>query len=493
MSPPESATIDTVIRGGTVIAFEAGEHRLLDGGDVALAGRRVAAVGMAIEAPGARSVDARGRIVLPGHVSTHAHVGAHEGPRLVVDAGRRDFVRSGFLHFLPGRRSGGPGFLAEQDLRASLRFGFASLLRHGVTTVLAFAPAGPDRGATMLEVASAFGIRLVWAPIVYGGRYWLGEGGALEKELDEAQGLRMLDEAARFITDHSGDGLHSGAIVVDEFHTSTSGLRRQAKRVATELGVPFSMHFVEQHREFFDTMTATGRTPVELLADEGVLDPSTILAHCIYVASHSLVGYPVADDIALLGQAGVSVAHSPVAFARRGVALESFDRYRAAGINVALGTDIYPMDMFGEMRTASVMGKMTGRTHEAAPAAAVFSAANLAAARAIGREDLGRIAPGAKADIVLLDTRRLAFGANPDPLRALVHLATPEMVDTVIVDGRVLVEAGRLLVADEAEVLAEARRSSERVWATYGAYDPSGRSVGEAFPPSLNPYRGGQA
>ncbi len=475
-----------LIRGGTAIVFDGCGHSYLEDGEIAVTGDRITYVGPRRDTPADRVIDATGKVVLPGLISSHAHVGAHEGSRLLLDAGQREFIRSGFLHFLPTRRSGGPGFLSPQDGRASLRYGFATLLRHGVTTVLAFAPAGRDGGAMMLEVAAEFGIRLVWAPIIQGGRYWLNDDSSVDHEDDEAQGMRMLEEAIGFIERHRGtnDGRLSGVIAVDEYFASTPALRRAAKAAANALGVPFTLHFVEQHREFFETMMKTARTPVQLLADEGVLDRNTILAHCIYIAGHSLVGYPLEDDIGLLGQAGVSVAHSPVAFSRRGVALESFDRYRAAGINVALATDAYPLDLFAEMRMASIMGKAADRNYEAAPAPAVFDAATLAGAAALGRADIGRIAVGARADLAIVDPRTLTIGPNPDPVRMLVHLAGPDNVDLVMVGGRVLVEGGHLAMVDEAQLLAEVSASSNRVWAGYGKYNPKGRDVAEAFPPS---------
>jgi 5-methylthioadenosine/S-adenosylhomocysteine deaminase len=131
------------------------------------------------------------------------------------------------------------------------------------------------------------------------------------------------------------------------------------------------------------------------------------------------------------------------------------------------------------------MNKLVDRNFEAAPAAAVFAASNLAGAEALGRPDLGRIAKGAKADLVIIDPRNLSFGINPDPIRALVHLATPDMVDTVICAGRILVEDGRLLVADEVALLDSVRLSSGRVWAEYPLYDPAEQAVEEAYPPSL--------
>ncbi len=480
-----------LIRGGTAIVFDGKGHRYLENGEIAVSGEQITYVGpRRDQSTTDRIIDATGKIVIPGLISSHAHVGAHEGSRLLLDAGQREFVRSGFLHFLPTRRSGAPGFLSTQDARASLRYGFATLVRHGVTTVLAFAPAGCDGGATMLEVAAEFGVRLVWTPIIQGGRYWLNDDGSVDHEDDEAMGLRMLDEAVDFIERHRGanNGRLSGVIAVDEFYASTPRLRRAAKKTANALGVPFTLHFVEQHREFFETMTKTARTPVQLLADEGVLDRNTVLAHCIYIAGHSLVGYPVEDDIGILGAAGTSVAHSPVAFSRRGVALESFDRYRKAGINVALATDAYPLDLFAEMRMASIMCKAADRNYEAAPAPAVFDAATLSGAVALGRNDIGRLSAGALADLVIVDPRTLTIGPNPDPARMLVHLAGPENVDLVMVGGRVLLEDGRLTMAEEKQILAEAARSSEGVWAGYGRYNAAGKDVDVAFPLSYPPF-----
>ncbi|HTR84046.1 MAG TPA: amidohydrolase family protein, partial [Reyranella sp.] len=410
---------DTIlIRGGTAIVHDGRGHAYLKDGEIVIEDGRIAFVGKKYPGAAARALDASGKIVLPGLVSSHAHVGAHEGSRLLIDAGQREFVRSGFLHFLPARRSGAPGFLSTQDARASLRYGFATMLRHGITTVLAFAPGGRDGGALMRETAAEFGIRLVWSPIVTGGRYWVSDDGSIDLEMDEAMGLKMLGEAVSYIERHR----ETGVVTLDEYFASTPTLRREAKKAADALGVPFTLHFVEQHREFYETMTRTGRTPVQVLADEGLLDRRTILAHCIYIAGHSLVGYPMVDDIGLLGQANVTVAHSPVAFSRRGVAMESFDRYRRAGINVALATDAYPLDLFAEMRMASIMGKTADRNYEAAPAASVFEAATLAGAAALGRDDIGRLAKGARADLMIVDPHSLTVGPNPDPLRMLVHL-----------------------------------------------------------------------
>ena len=104
---------DILISGGTIVAFDGTAHRRLEDGVVAIKGNEIVHVGRRWDGAATRRIDAAGKIVIPGQISTHAHIGAHEGPRLLIDAGRRQFLRSGFLHFLPARRAGGPGFYAR--------------------------------------------------------------------------------------------------------------------------------------------------------------------------------------------------------------------------------------------------------------------------------------------------------------------------------------------------------------------------------------------
>ena len=308
--------------------------------------------------------------------------------------------------------------------------------------------------------------------------------------IDEAAGLRALEATAAFIQRYDGaaGGRVRGLVTVDEFYNATPRLLREARALATRLGVGLTMHFCEQVLEFLDTVRATGKTPAAVLRDEGVLGPDVLLAHAVYLAGHRATAYPHGGDLEILASSGTSVAHAPAGFARRGITLESFDRYRAAGVNMVMGTDVYPLDILSEMRTAALAGKLFEQSHEAAPAMAIFNASNLGGARALRRDDLGRLAPGAKADIVMLDWDNLQVGPFTDPIRALIYQGAPDMVHTVICDGRVLLQDKRLLVCDEAEVRSAARRSADRVWAGFADYHWAGRSVDEEFPPAIRSW-----
>jgi len=479
-----------VIEGGLIVAHDGAGHRLLENGVLVYSGDRIVHVGRRWPRPAARRIDARGKLVIPGLISCHAHLASHAGDRLIVDAGRRDLLRSGFLNYEPPR-FGGDAFLAAEDPRAAVRYALACLLRHGVTTVVEMGGEAGDAGESVVALAGECGIRLYYGPLCTAGGYAYDEAGRLHRRWDEAGGLRALERAAAFIRRYDGacDGRVRGMLVVSELFNATPTLLRATRRAADALGVGVTLHAAEQLYEFHHVLRTTGMTPVAYLEAHGLLDARLILGHCVYVGGHRLTGYPYRDDLELLARSGATVAHSPLALARRGVLLDSFERYRDHGVALALGTDSYPLDVLSEMRWASLLGKIADRNHEAASARAVFDAATLGGARALARDDLGRLAPGARADIVLVDFSALRIGPVRDPLRALVHCASGDQVDTVIVAGREVVSGGRLLAWDEDEVLAEVCRSTERVWAAFPGYHWAGLGVDEAFPPSCRRWQ----
>jgi cytosine/adenosine deaminase-related metal-dependent hydrolase len=170
--------------------------------------------------------------------------------------------------------------------------------------------------------------------------------------------------------------------------------------------------------------------------------------------------------------------------------LEDLQRYLDRGITVSIGTDSYPHDMFAEMQYASMLGKLVTRNHEVADAGTVFTAATLGGAAALRRTDLGRLCPGAKADLAIVDFTNPRFGPVFDPIKALVHCGTSDLVERVIVDGVTVVDRGEVLAWDRLELLADVRASCRRVWDSFSAHHWAGRSAGEEFPRSFRAWGG---
>jgi cytosine/adenosine deaminase-related metal-dependent hydrolase len=178
-------------------------------------------------------------------------------------------------------------------------------------------------------------------------------------------------------------------------------------------------------------------------------------------------------------------------FARQGIALESFGRYLAAGIPIAMGTDIWPLDMVSEMRLASLVGKVVDGDPLTATAADVFTAATLGGARALGRSDLGRLTPGAKADLVLFKVAESPrIGPVADPVKGLIAAGTTDDVHTVIVDGRIVVENGRVVGFDEGQLRRDAEPVAAALRVALAERGWSGRPEVELFPPAFAEFHG---
>jgi cytosine/adenosine deaminase-related metal-dependent hydrolase len=265
--------------------------------------------------------------------------------------------------------------------------------------------------------------------------------------------------------------------------TCTPDLLVEAKARADAARRPYTVHASQSVVEFNEMLQRHGTTPIAWLAGLGVLGENTILGHAIIVGGSSWTNYP-AGDVGIMAESGCSVAHAPWVFMRRGMLLESFALYRQAGVNVALGTDTNPQSVIEAMRWAAVGSKVVERNTAATTAGDVFDAATLGGAQALGRDDLGRIAPGAAADLVLWKASSWSMTPLRDPVKNIVYNATAEDVDRVWVGGRLVVEGGRVLAADEATILADLQAAGERMWPRMKSFDWAGRGADELSPPT---------
>jgi 5-methylthioadenosine/S-adenosylhomocysteine deaminase len=158
-------------------------------------------------------------------------------------------------------------------------------------------------------------------------------------------------------------------------------------------------------------------------------------------------------------------------------------------VNVALGTDTYPMNFIAEMRWAAVLTRVVEGNFHAGRPHDIFNSATLAGCKFIQRQDLGRLAPGAKADILIINLNHMASAPYHDPIKALIDYGDSRDIDTVIVDGKMLVERGRSVVCDEAEVYAQAQRAVHRAWEAMPAWHWGGYELNRLVPPAFSTHR----
>jgi cytosine/adenosine deaminase-related metal-dependent hydrolase len=401
-------------------------------------------------------------LVMPGLINTHLHLGTNAPHAFFLDNAKADYFGANFFAYSVARRG-------AADSRAGTRpeveqlYGLWAAIRGGATTVLDI---GTRNAAELARVVGDIGARVYLGPAFKSYSYVFDEGGRIQWDPDPASGEAGLQRAVAFAHEH--DGSHDGRVrcmlYPAQLDTCSIELLKATRRAADENGLRISLHAAMNMIEFHRILSEHGRTSLQLLHDIGFLRHDVLLGHSVFHARHSWAHYPYVDDLKLLADSGASVAHAPYKYAKMGIMLESLERYRQLGINVALGTDTFPQDLLSEMRLAGLMCRFAEGSFRVGKASDVFDAATLGGARALGRDDLGRLATGAAADIVLVDLRGTHFGAVHDPIKSLVECATGSDIDTVIINGRALIEGRKALAVDETTLLAAVQASGERTW-----------------------------
>jgi 5-methylthioadenosine/S-adenosylhomocysteine deaminase len=465
----------TAIQASHIIAYD-GEHRHLQNGVVVYEGNTITHVGQTYDGPVDDTIDATGKVVTPGFINTHAHLaGSPLDKSFIEDRGNPQFYMSGLFEFLPARG----GAMTSDDARTCVDFSLVELLRSGTTTILEM---GGESDYVAAQ-AGHLGLRAYVGPMYRSGRWYTPDGKRVVYEWDETAGRDGLRRAVECIERNQGsyNDRIRGFLSPSQVDTCTAGLLQETQRLAEQLNVPVQIHVSQSVNEFQEMLQRHGSTPIAWLRDLGVLSPRVLLGHAIIIGGSSWTNYPP-GDVSIIAEHGCSVAHAPWVFARRGIAMESFQRYLDAGITMTLGTDTCPQNMIQAMRWAAVISKIMDRNTEVATARDVFNTATLGGAAALGRNDLGRIAPGAKADLLIFDGETLNMAPLRDPVKNLVYYAEMEDLHTVIIDGRTVVEQGRVLAADPLEVARRLQRAGEQMWPRMAQHDWDGRDVDQLSP-----------
>jgi len=484
----------TGIRGGWVVGYDesTGGHVLFEDGVVVIDGSQIVHVGHDFEAPVDREIDARGKLVSPGFVNTHVHAGV-EGMTGVQDLAHPDGTAwiGASCDFVGGPM---PNYLTDEQIRTHMRFGIVHLLKSGCTTIVDVIGSSspwwigntPEDVEAFADEAGEIGARVYSTPGYRSLHSCVRPDGTRDYVSMEENGFRNLQRAIEFIERRHGshDGRVMGMLYPHAVDNVAPDLLRATREAADQHGVGIQIHAAQNRNEVAVTLGRYGRTPIELLADTGVLGPDTILGHCIFVNTHSTINRP-GDDLGLIADSGTSIAHSPIKFVYTGAVIESFQSYLDRGINMTIGTDIFPSDVGLEMRAASLAGKLIERDGAKVRTADLYNASTLGGAKALGRNDIGRLAPGAKADMIIVDLTNVDVGPVHDPILALVHYTTARDIETVIVDGQVLIDQHQAVNVDEERLMAEAWPIYELLRTKMAEVNWNQPSVNEMFPPSF--------
>jgi 5-methylthioadenosine/S-adenosylhomocysteine deaminase len=445
--------------------------------DLTIEGETIAAIGPT--GPADRTVtaeiDGRGFAILPGFVDIHAHPSSEPMLKGLTDeVGSRQLYMSSLYEYLP---------LFEADAegrRAATEVALCELMQSGVTTVCDLSAARDD----WLDTLGASGLRVYAAPMFRSGRWYTPNGHEVRYAWDEKAGQDGLERALRLIdrARQHPSGRLNGALYPAQVDTCTEELLRDSAAAARERRLPLQIHASQSVVEFQEVMRRHGRTPIGWLREIGALGENAIIGHAIFLDHHSWLHWPTRNDLVDLAETGTTVAHCPTVFSRRGILLENFGDYRAAGVNLGIGTDTFPHNFVEELRTAAIMARVAAGNAHAVTAADIFTAATIGGARALDRGDLGRIAPGAKADFVMVDLAHPAMQPVYDPIRSMVYAAGERAVRHVFVGGQQVVRDGKALAFDYADATGRLEMAQRRAIEKVPHHDWAGRSAVEIMP-----------
>ena len=436
-----------------VVMDEAGTE--IVGGSILIEAGQVSWVG-AGEPPHALGdldrIDGRGCVALPGLVNTHHHL--YQSLTRLRAQGMGLFGWLSELYPVWGT-------VDEEWVRAAARVGLAELALSGCATTTdhhyVFPEGRGDLLAAEIDAARELGLR--FHPCR--GSMDLGEsaGGLPPDEIVEAtdDALARTEEAVRRFHDPSPGSMLRVAVAPCSPFSVTERLMRESAELARRLGVRLHTHAAETLDEETHCLERFGRRPVEVLEEWGWLGPDVWLAHCVHLDE---------KDTRRIAETGTGVAWCPGSNLRLGSGIAPGRRLLDEGAKVGLGVDGSASNdsghLLAEARQAMLVARASGGAG-AMSAREVLSAATRGGAACLGREDLGSLEAGRRADVALFPVDGLAYaGADADPAAALVF-AAPGRVRHLLVDGRAVVRDGVLVTAGEAEIAAEGHRVARRI------------------------------
>lgn len=471
----------TCIRNAAwIIAWDeaAHAHTYLQNADLVFAANQITFVGRHYQGAADTEIDGTDLMVMPGLVDIHSHPSTEPFFRGIREEhGLPTMFMSGLYERGFAFRPDAPGRVAGKTVA------YAEMLLTGITTVADLS--GIDEG--WIDLAAQSGLRVFLAPSYASARWHLENNWQLKYAWDEPTGRAGLDAALKLIEQAKAhpSGRLSGIISPAQIDTCTADLLRDSHAAAIAKNLPLTVHCSQSVNEFNEMTHRNGITPVQWAREIGILGPQTILGHAIFIDEHSWIRWHTRTDLPILAETGTSIAHCPSPFARYGQMLEDFGRYRRAGVNIGMGTDVAPHNLIEEMRLAATLARIAARDITTTSLTDIVHAATVGGAQALGRTDIGRLAVGAKADLLLVDLANPWMMPARDPLRSLVYTAADRAIRQVYVDGALVADRGKVLTLDHAAALAALTEAQARMVADVPRHDWAHRTAHDLTPPTL--------
>lgn len=478
----------TALVADWVVGHHAGAHCLMRRAEVVIEQGRILHVGAPFQGEVARRIDLGPVLLAPGFIDLDA-LSDLDTTLLAID--QQPGWAKGRVWPQSYIERGPYEMYSAAELAFQKRFSFAQLLRGGITTAMPIASLFyREWGETVQEFDAAaeaardLGLRVWLGPAYRAGGMVCTAPAELEPRFDAARGMAGLEAAAEFVAKWNGqaDGLIHGMFAPDRVETCTEDLLRATQSYADQLDVPIRLHAAQGDMELATVKALHGTTAPDWLARIGFLTPRLIAPHATRASEQDLTHY---------ANHGVSIVHCPLVSGRFGGALRSFGRLQAQGINIAMGTDTAPPDMVLNLAVGQIVARITDPEYPVS-SAQMFDAATLGGAKALGRDDLGRIEAGACADLAVWDLRDAMMAPSIDPITTLIAGGTARTCLATFVDGRLSMRDGAVAGLDWAAARAQAQVQFDGLIAKYPDRTWGHPPVEQIFTPSypIRDYHG---
>ncbi len=379
-------------------------------------------------------IDGKGKLAMPGLINAHTHAA------MTLMRGYADDLP--LMEWLQDKIEPLESRMTGEDVYWGTMLGIAEMIKSGTTT---FA----DMYICMEDVARAVaetGMRAVLC------RGMNGVGPNAERALRESRELAENWQG-------KGEGRIKVMLGPHAPYTCPPPYLRRVMGLAAELGLDIHTHLSETVAEVESIRKEYGKTPVAVYAETGLFRYRTVAAHCVHLTD---------EDIHILAESRVGVVHNPQSNMKLGSGIARVAELLSAGVTVALGTDGAAsnnnLDMFEELRTAALLQKARCMDPGVIPAYQALEMATVNGARVLGMdEEVGCLKPGMKADIILINVDKPHFYPHHNFVAHLVYSAQASDVDTVIIDGKVVMKDRELLTLDEVEVMRQAAWAAARL------------------------------
>ncbi|HUQ86922.1 MAG TPA: amidohydrolase [Vicinamibacterales bacterium] len=436
----QPAAASLIITNGIVITVDAG-RRILNPGAVAISGANIVAVdtpaAIASRYKAAQTIDATGKVVMPGLINTHTHAAMVMFRGLGNDLALMDWLQK---YIFPAEAK----TVSPEFVRIGTQLAVLEMIQSGTTTYADMYYFEEE----VAKVTRAAGMRGVLGQTV------------IEFPVPDAKTpADALKRTEAFAKQFDHDELITPSIAPHSVYTLDAKTLSAVSALAKRLMIPIQIHLAETQAEIGMSQERHKMRPVAILDSLNFWAPTTVGAHGVWIND---------DEIAVLKRHNVGVSNNPESNMKLSSGTAPVMKYRKADVSVGIGTDgaasNNDLDMFEAMRQAAFQQKLVTMDPTAITSAEALEMATLGGARVLGRpQHLGSIEAGKLADIIIVGMSKPRQQPLFDPVSQIVYASRGDDVEATIVNGKVLMRGRKVLTMDEAKVLSEARTAADLV------------------------------